>query len=54
MLLDKTRPASIDNVITIPTELLGRIVGLLNQEQEALLARAVVVAYDLDIDVMGG
>ncbi len=52
--LDQEGAVSIDNVITVPTKLLGRTVGFLNQEQEALLARAVVVAYDLDIAVMGG
>jgi mRNA interferase MazF len=52
--LDHEGAVAMDNVITVPTELLGRTIGFLNQEQEALLARAVVVAYDLDIAVMGG
>ena len=40
------------NVATIPASLLGRNVGLLTAGQEALLARAVVLAYDLDIAVL--
>lgn len=40
---------SLDNVLTIPTELLGRTVGYLSESQERQLARAVVLAYDLDI-----
>jgi mRNA interferase MazF len=52
--LDHEGAVSVDNVITIPTELLGRTIGFLSQDQEALLARAVVLAYDLDIAVMGG
>ena len=51
--LDRECAISLDNVITVPTALLGRTIGFLSQEQEALLARAVVLAYDLDIAVMG-
>jgi mRNA interferase MazF len=51
--LDHDCAISLDNVITVPTALLGRTIGFLSEEQEALLARAVVLAYDLDIAVMG-
>jgi len=51
--LDHDCAISLDNVITVPTALLARTIGFLSQEQEALLARAVVLAYDLDIAVMG-
>ena len=51
--LDHDCAISLDNVTTVPTALLGRTIGYLSQEQEALLARAVVLAYDLDIAVMG-
>jgi len=44
---------SLDNVVTIPVSLLGRTVGFLTTDQEALLARAVVLAYDLDIALLG-
>lgn len=40
---------SLDNVLTIPVDLLGRSIGFLTSEQEGLLARAIVLAYDLDI-----
>lgn len=45
---------SLDNVVTIPANLLGRTVGFLNSEQETLLARAVVLAYDLDLPLLDG
>ena len=40
-------------MITIPKELLGRTIGFLSQRQEAQLAQALVLAYDLDIAIMG-
>jgi len=43
---------SLDNVVTIPVSLLGRSVGFLTADQEAQLARAVVLAYDLDIALL--
>jgi len=51
--LDQVAAISLDNVVTIPTALLGRTIGLLNAEQEALLARAIVLAYDLDVPLLG-
>ena len=50
--LDGEGAISIDNVVTVPTSLLGRTVGFLSQEQEKDLARAVVLAYDLDLPLM--
>jgi mRNA interferase MazF len=47
--LDHAAVISVDNVMTIPTRLLGRIIGFLGAEQETLLAKAVVLAYDLDL-----
>lgn len=49
--LDHPCAASLDNVVTIPTSLLGRVVGFLRPEQERGLAVATVLAYDLDISV---
>ncbi len=49
--LDHDSVISLDNTLTIPTKLLGRTIGFLTSEQEALLARAVVLAYDLDLPV---
>jgi mRNA interferase MazF len=43
---------SLDNVVTVPAGLLGRTIGFLTSEQEAGLARAVVLAYDLDIPLL--
>jgi len=47
--LEHASAISIDNVITIPVAALGRRIGWLDDEQERLLARAVVLAYDLDV-----
>ncbi|HLS26281.1 MAG TPA: type II toxin-antitoxin system PemK/MazF family toxin [Beutenbergiaceae bacterium] len=47
--LDHECAASVDNVTTIPARLLGRTVGFLSREQESQLARAIVLAYDLDV-----
>lgn len=50
--LDHDCVISLDNVLTIPTNLLGRTIGFLTPEQELLLARAIVLAYDLDIALL--
>lgn len=47
--LDGACVASLDNVVTVPAGVLGRTLGFLLPHQEAQLARAVVVAYDLDV-----
>lgn len=47
--LDHEGAVSIDNVVTIPVETLGRTLGFLSPVQERVLSRAVVLAYDLDI-----
>ncbi len=43
---------ALDNVITVPVNLLGRTVGYLSAEQEVQLARAVVLAYDLELPLL--
>lgn len=43
---------ALDNVVTIPVNLLGRTVGYLGAEQEVQLARAVVLAYDLEVPLL--
>lgn len=43
---------SLDNVLTIQVDLLGRTIGFLHDSQEQALARAIVVAYDLDIALL--
>ena len=46
--LDPDCVVSLDNVLTVPVTLLGRTVGFLTPVQEEHLARAVVLAFDLD------
>lgn len=50
--LDHDGAVSIDNVVRIPATLLGRTVGFLSATQEASLAKAVVLAYDLDVPLL--
>ena len=50
--LDNDCVVSLDNVLTVPTDSLGRIVGYLSDGQEAQLARAVVMAYDLEVSLL--
>jgi mRNA interferase MazF len=50
--LDHDCAVSLDNVLTVPVAALGRTVGYLSGEQEAQLARAVVLAYDLDVALL--
>lgn len=47
--IDHVAAVSLDNVVTIPARLLGRTIGYLTAEQEELLARAIVLAYDLNV-----
>ncbi len=51
--LDHECAVALDNVVTVPTDLLGRTVGHLSAAQEVELARAVVLAYDLDLPLLG-
>ncbi len=50
--LDHDCVVALDNVITVPVELLGRTVGYLSAKQEVELARAVVLAYDLELPLL--
>jgi mRNA interferase MazF len=43
---------SLDNVLTVPVDALGRTLGYLSSEQETRLVRAVVLAYDLDVALL--
>lgn len=51
--LDSASAVSLDNVLTIPVDRLGRTVGYLTPAQEQALARALVLAYDLDVPLPG-
>ena len=46
--LDHDCVVSCDNVVTIPVETLGRLVGHLLPDQEAQLTRALLLAFDLE------
>jgi mRNA interferase MazF len=50
--LDHECVISLDNVLTVPVAALGRTVGFLSVEQEVQLARAVVLAYDLEVPLL--
>ena len=50
--LDHDCVVALDNVLTVPITSLGRIVGYLSDGQEAQLARAVVMAYDLEVSLL--
>lgn len=50
--LDADCVISLDNVLTVPARSLGRTVGYLNPEQERQLARAIVLAYDLEVPLL--
>lgn len=50
--LDHDSVVSLDNVLTIPVGALGCTVGYLGAAQEAQLARAVVLAYDLEVRLL--
>ena len=51
--LDHDGVVSLDNVLTVPVDAIGRTIGYLESTQEAQLARAVVLAYDLDVPLFG-
>ena len=50
--LDDDCVVSLDNVLTVPVSTLGRTLGYLRAEQEAQLARAVVLAYDHEVALL--
>ena len=50
--LDRDCVASLDNVLTVPVSALGRTIGYLSSDQERALARAVVLAYDLEVSLL--
>jgi mRNA interferase MazF len=52
--LDHEGAISLDNVTTIPAHLLGRTIGALSEDLERRLARAIILAYDLDIALTTG
>jgi len=45
--LDHACAASLDNITTVPKQAIGRQIGLLLDDQEAALAKAIDAAFDL-------
>ena len=50
--LDHDCAVSLDNVLTIPVGALGRTIGYLSPTQERQWARAVVLAYELEVPLL--
>lgn len=50
--LEQECAISLDNVLTVPVSTLGRTLGYLHAAQEAQLARAVILAYDLELPLL--
>ena len=50
--LDHDCVVSLDNVLTVPVGMVGRTVGHLSPAQERQLARAAVLAYDLEVPLL--
>lgn len=50
--LDQRCAASLDSIVTIPQAHLGRCLGFPTTSQERDLARAMVVAFDLDLALL--
>ena len=50
--LDHACAAAVDNTVTIPAASLGRLIGHLSAADERALARAVVLAFDLDLPLL--
>lgn len=50
--LDHDCVVSLDNVLTVPVAALGRTIGHLSPTQEEQLARAVVLAFDLEVPLL--
>lgn len=50
--VDHDSAVSIDNALTIPADHLGRTLKFLTPEQERHLARAIVLAYDLEVPLL--
>lgn len=46
--LDQDSVVSCDNIVTVPTDRLGRRVGMLLPDQEVALSEALRLAFDLE------
>ena len=52
--LDHECVAALDNTVTISRDALGKVIGFLLPQQERLLAKACVLAFDLDVPLPAG
>lgn len=43
---------SLDNLLTVPVNTLGRTLGFLHADQEARLAHAAILAYNLELPLL--
>lgn len=50
--LQQKSVVSLDNIITIPNSLLGKKIGFLTETQEAELANAITLAFDLELPLV--
>lgn len=50
--LDHAAVISIDNILTVPADRTGRLLGYLSTTQEGQLARAIVLAIALDVPLL--
>ena len=50
--LDHECAVAVDNILTVPSQALGRVVGYLYPDQERELAKAMVLAFDLDLPLL--
>ena len=46
--LSEEGAVSCDNLVTVPTDSLGRVIGYLLPDQEPLLTEAIMAAFDLE------
>ncbi len=52
--LDHECVAALDNTVTISRDALGKVIGFLLPQQEQLLAKAYILAFDLDVPSPAG
>lgn len=50
--LDHECVVSLDSTMTIPAAALGRVVGYLTDQQERILANAIICAFNLDAPML--
>ena len=46
--LDQASVINCDNILTVPTSAIGRLLGFLHPDQEGELTNAILLAFDLE------